>query len=333
MPLQETVAASALHAQTSVIGLETQRILVIEPTDSLDLEIWALQNRKLVEQRLAQYGAVLFRGWGIDSAELLWKVSSALAVDLPAFSEESSPRHRLTENVFTSTDYRAEYPIQLHSEYSYAGEWPMKLIFGCLQPADRGGETPIASTTAILARLSSATRALFRERNIMYVRTYRTGVGVGWQDTFATNDRAVVETRCHERGIRLEWLADGALRTRQVGAAIVHHPSTGVEVWFNHAFFFNVAAIEPLEMRQFFLEEGEDTWSTQTYFGDGTRIPDDVLEELREAYKSEKVACPWQRGDVFLLDNMLTAHGREPFEGSRRIAVVMADKMRRADLR
>jgi len=37
------------------------------------------------------------------------------------------------------------------------------------------------------------------------------------------------------------------------------------------------------------------------------------------------VAFPWQPQDVMLLDNMLTAHGRAPFKGSRRILVAMAE--------
>ena len=34
---------------------------------------------------------------------------------------------------------------------------------------------------------------------------------------------------------------------------------------------------------------------------------------------------PWQRGDIILLDNMLVAHGRDPFRGPRKIAVAMGE--------
>jgi len=37
------------------------------------------------------------------------------------------------------------------------------------------------------------------------------------------------------------------------------------------------------------------------------------------------VSFPWQPGDLLMLDNMLVAHGREPFAGRREILVGMAE--------
>jgi alpha-ketoglutarate-dependent taurine dioxygenase len=39
------------------------------------------------------------------------------------------------------------------------------------------------------------------------------------------------------------------------------------------------------------------------------------------------VLFPWQSGDVILLDNMLMAHGRTPFAGSRKVVAGMAQPM------
>jgi hypothetical protein len=33
---------------------------------------------------------------------------------------------------------------------------------------------------------------------------------------------------------------------------------------------------------------------------------------------------PWRRGDLLLIDNMLTAHGRRPCTGDRRVLVAMS---------
>lgn len=34
---------------------------------------------------------------------------------------------------------------------------------------------------------------------------------------------------------------------------------------------------------------------------------------------------PWRAGDLMLIDNVLVAHGRRPFEGARRVLVAMSD--------
>jgi alpha-ketoglutarate-dependent taurine dioxygenase len=49
------------------------------------------------------------------------------------------------------------------------------------------------------------------------------------------------------------------------------------------------------------------------------------MDEIRGAYDSETVKFDWQRGDLLLVDNMLVAHGREPFTGNRKVLVAMAE--------
>jgi hypothetical protein len=58
--------------------------------------------------------------------------------------------------------------------------------------------------------------------------------------------------------------------------------------------------------------------------GDGERIEPQVIEHINGVYEREAVVFPWQKGDVLMLDNMLAAHGRNPFKGQRKIVVGMA---------
>jgi len=40
---------------------------------------------------------------------------------------------------------------------------------------------------------------------------------------------------------------------------------------------------------------------------------------------------PYEEGDIFVLDNIMTAHGRTPFQGARKIGVMLGDEIDRND--
>ncbi len=60
-------------------------------------------------------------------------------------------------------------------------------------------------------------------------------------------------------------------------------------------------------------------------YADGSAIEDGVLDEIRAAYAATTLSYAWEAGDLLLLDNMLTSHGRAPFAGPRRILVAMTE--------
>lgn len=41
----------------------------------------------------------------------------------------------------------------------------------------------------------------------------------------------------------------------------------------------------------------------------------------------ETICFAWQQGDLLMIDNMLVAHGRNPFDGPRRILAAMGEPM------
>jgi hypothetical protein len=91
-------------------------------------------------------------------------------------------------------------------------------------------------------------------------------------------------------------------------------------IWFNQAHLFHVSSLDS-EIRDLLLSGGEPP--RNAFYGDGTPIDDSDLDAIRAAYEKETVVFRWQKRDVLLLDNMLTAHGRKPYRGARQIVVGM----------
>lgn len=325
-------ATSQELVKESFFAPEQALPLVIEPAvDGVDLIGWASDHRADLEQKLLRYGGILFRGFKVEPLADLNRLIEAIAGGALEYKERSSPRSQVEGNIYTSTDYPPEYPIFLHNENSYQHTWPLKIFFACaVEPHDRG-ETPIADVRKVYQRIDPAILQPFAEKGWMYIRNFGDGLGLPWQTVFQTTDRAAVEEYCHERGITVEWKAGDRLRTRAVRPAITRHPRTGEPVWFNHATFFHISTLVP-EVRNALLSQfAEEDLPTNTAYGDGTPVPDAVMEHLRAAYDQETILFPWREGDILMLDNMLVAHARSPFSGPRKILVGMSEPISRDD--
>jgi alpha-ketoglutarate-dependent taurine dioxygenase len=300
--------------------------LVISPAyPGLDITEWAQRNREPIDARLLEHGAVLFRDWQLNSVDKFERFAMAAAgEDLMDYSYRSTPRSAVSGKIFTSTEYPADQFIPLHNEMAYSRAWPMNIWFHCVKAAEVGGETPIADSRRVFARIDPQVRERFMRKNVLYVRNYGGGLDLSWQNVFQTTSRSEVESFCLGAGIEFEWREGDRLRTRQVCQAVARHPRTGEMVWFNQAHLFHVSNLEP-EMRDRFLAEfKEEELARNAYYGDGSLIEPSALEEIRQAYRQETVTFPWQSGDILMLDNMLAAHGRTPFTGSRKVVVAMA---------
>jgi alpha-ketoglutarate-dependent taurine dioxygenase len=309
--------------------------LLCEPAaEGVSLQAWAGRNRALVDSKLHEHGAILFRGFPVATAAEFDQCISAMSGGALEYRFRASPRTQVAPgfHIYTSTDYPEDQKIFPHNEHSYSPVFPLRLFLWCDIAPGYKGETPIGDTREIFRAIDPAVKEKFARKKIMYVRNYGDGFGLPWQTVFQTEDRAQVEAYCSSVGIGVEWKADGRLRTRQVGPAIVKHPRTGEALWFNHATFFHVSTL-PEQVRDALLADfGHDDLPQNTCYGDGSPIEPEVLEHLRSVYRNAMVEFPWQRGDVLMLDNMLAVHARNEFRGPRRILVSMAEAFNSKDL-
>lgn len=291
----------------------------------LNVHAWAQQHRAHIEEKVLAHGAVLFRNFGVTSIDQFNQAINVLSPGALEYMFRASPRTRVGGNIYTSTDYPANQMIFPHNEHSYSPRFPLRLFFYCHLASETGGETPLGSTRKIKELIAPHILEKFAQKNILYVRNYGDGFGLPWQSVFQTDDKKEVEEYCASVGISVEWKENDRLRTRQVGPAFVKHPKTGEHIWFNHGTFFHVSTLPASISESLTKNFSAEDLPTNTFYGDGSPIEPNVLEQLRAAYLQSLVRFKWQQGDIIFIDNILAVHGREPFTGARKIYTGMAE--------
>jgi amino acid adenylation domain-containing protein len=308
------------------LSTENKLPLVVQPAhDNVDFYDWVRHNQVFIRTSLLKYGALLFRGFGLATQAAFERFLPSISARLMTYMEGATPRTEVGQNLYTSTEYPADQSIAFHNELTYVTTWPKLIWFHCIQPAESGGETPIADVRRVFERIDPSIRKRFDEKGWMLVRNFGDGVSLPWQRSFHTTDKSEIEAYCRQACIEVEWKADGGLRTRQVRPAIAVHPQTLEPVWFNHVAFWHVSSLDKQVREAMLSMFSENDLPYHTYYGDGVPIEDSVVEEIRGAYEMERVEFGWQRGDILMLDNVLVAHGRNPFEGKRRVIVAMGE--------
>jgi alpha-ketoglutarate-dependent taurine dioxygenase len=290
----------------------------------------ATTRRDALSAQLLISGALLFRGFELRTTEEFGRLVDAFSGGSPRFGYAggASPRRAMKGgggNVYNSTEYPPAIELSLHNELSYTDVYPSLLFFFCLVAPGQGGATTLGDSRRILSRIDGSVLQAFRTHGMRYVRNLSADAGSGysWQDAFETDDPAQAEAACRHIGASFEWW-EGFLRVSQVRPAIARHSVTGEDVWFNQADGFHPSALDKDTYASLLAYHGnEDAFRLTVSFGDGTPIRPDMLDEVRAAIAAERCEHQWQAGDVLVLDNLLMAHGRAPFTGSRKIALAM----------
>jgi alpha-ketoglutarate-dependent taurine dioxygenase len=310
--------------------------VVVSPRAGADMTLAdaAPLLQRIVAESLERAGGVRFTGFRVESIEAFQRFAASCGDPLIGYEFASTPRSQVEGAVYTSTEYPPHRSIPLHNEQSYTREWPMRIWFHCALAARSGGATPIADSRAVYRALSPSLVERFAKRELLYVRNFGQGLDLPWQNAFGTEDPREVERICAARGIACAWRdsEDGErlLRTEERCQAVARHPRTGDMVWFNQANLFHLSTLDE-DMQEALVDAvGLDNVPRNVFYGDGAPLEADALAEIRAVLDDERITFPWLTGDVLMLDNMLSAHARDPFEGPRKVVVAMAQSYREA---
>jgi alpha-ketoglutarate-dependent taurine dioxygenase len=290
------------------------------PASTLDeVTAWIRGNRRRLCDEAALHGAILFRGFPVWTAEDFDRFVAAF--DLPNFPYEDSlsnaVRVNRTPRVFTANEAPPSVTIFLHHEMAQTPIYPSRLFFFCERPAESGGATPLCRSDVLWQRLRAERPEFARDcesKGLKYSNVMpsqndpSSGMGRSWQSTLRASTPGQAEERLKSLGYSWTWLDDGCLRATTAVLPAVRTLGDGRQTFFNQL----IAAF------QGWKDERNDPSKAIT-FGDGAPLDRDAVHVATRLGDELSFNVPWQRGDVALVDNFVTMHGRRAFTGTRKI--------------
>ena len=299
-------------------------IVILQADNKIqNLKAWIEQNLKFLDRLILKHGAVLIRGGCFADVQEFVDITNVFIPKIARYVEGGTPRTHLKNGTYTSTEFPKELSIFQHNELSYMKEVPEKIIFGCLEPASELGATPICDVRKVLNAIDKDIIEEFRKRKWKLLRNFGTGLGPDLMQAFGTESIPEIEKYCRKMDIECEVIDEFQVKTVRVRPAISSHKLTNEEVWLNHIAFWHPSSLTQTVREEMLYMLGEEGMPYNVFWGDGEKISDDIITNIRDAYQQSTIRFDWHKGDVLLMDNLLMSHGREPYEGERTVLVSM----------
>jgi len=313
---------------------------------------WLDAQKENLRKALQKHGAIRFKGFDVERPQDFEQIARCVAPDLKNDYLGTSPRDAVTDYVFHASELPGFYPIPQHIEMSFCANPPSMLFFSAMQPSEPdSGETPICDFRKVWQEMDPDVKARFVKGGMKNVRNYSAPDAPAgdemqlkpWDDMFQSRDKKVVEQKCRDEGFEAEWTEGDGLRLWGKQEVSRKHPVTGQEAWFNHLAIFHASSpageyeriynFRPTEENRNFLEFAQaleenmrakpaEQRSMHTFYADGSEIPDEDIEHVRDLIWKNIVIEPWEKGDVLAIDNFSVAHGRLPYKNDDREILV-----------
>ena len=191
--------------------------LVVTPKKGMKKEDFLAllrQHNPFFKERLLQEGAILLRGFPVDTpddfADVLEAMGTGKGVD---YIGGDSPRIRVKGPIYTSTEAPPWMKIPLHNELSFVKNYPTHIYFYCaIAPVDRG-QTIIGDCRKIYQTIDPEVRERFVSKGLKYVSRYYYKNALleklkghkTWINVFETEDKAEVEAKCKANEFGYKW--------------------------------------------------------------------------------------------------------------------------------
>ena len=280
---------------------------------------WVEKNKVKIEDELKIHGAILFRDMGVNDEQSFDRFIRAF--DWPSFTYEESlsnaVRRNRTELVFTANEAPPSVSIFLHHEMAQTPIYPSKLFFYCELASQSGGSTPICRSDVLLEHLRREIPnfvSACEDKGVRYSQTMpsdndlESGQGRSWGSTLNATSQEQAETKLRKLSYQWQWRDDGSLSVITPQLPAIRTLDDGRKVFFNQL----IAAFRG-------WQDARNVGEKSICFGDNSPISNEDMEVVIRLSDLLTFDVPWQTGDIVLIDNFVTMHGRRPFEGQRRV--------------
>mmetsp|Transcript_12860 Transcript_12860/g.19927 ORF Transcript_12860/g.19927 Transcript_12860/m.19927 type:complete len:450 (+) Transcript_12860:70-1419(+) len=316
----------------------------IHPSDKAAQKTWLYKNAAQLKMLKHAHGAVFFQGWDLlKDADGLNAAAEAVGLEAcPDPVEGVRPEiGGKSGKVYEGANNEKDSATHVGMHYEAApSQIPLSAFFACFEAADSGGEFLVCDGRRVLRDIDTKTLSTFQSRKHVWVlnefssdlssapgvlkylpfanevhREMMT-IGLDLMSPFNAHQYKVVR-RPNEKESQLAVIFSDPV------PVTIRNPATGLPNWFctldaTHRDTFNKRNPNAIKGQKFTSN------NLDIVHGDFGKISEKDLENSLAAIKSNTVEIAMKPGDGMLLDNLSVTHGRKPFSGKRKHAVVWA---------
>lgn len=296
---------------------------------------WVIMHRERLDALILKHGGIVLRGFPLVTSEDFGAVTACFPAYTGGYQGGAAARRSVAKGVYEATQRTGDQNIPIHQEMFYLRDYPPRIAFFAKKVAEQGGETTIADMRGVTREMPDSIRTRLETLGIQNIRNFAAKTGSseenrlmdkrGWDFAFYTDSEEEVEAVCARRHLRPHWHDDGSLTVFNLEDAFVPHPQTGERVYrggvhiahFYRGSYDNTGQAAELRAQQKF--------PSGAYLGDGSDLPEEEDAAFQQLVGRFTYSWKWRDGDVMILDNLLTGHGRNPFSGTRATEVALLD--------
>ena len=304
-------------------------LLELASSNSFDVDEKTLTPRCFVDF-LDKYKALVFRNEDRScSVEEFGHFTVNLQLQKYPYIGGAAPRTIVpvaagNDIVFTANESPPHMPIPFHHELAQCPNPPEYVFFYCETPSEQGGQTPLIDSTKCF-RYAKENHPGFisklMEHGARYTRTLpaeddpSSPIGRSYKNTWGvSNEDELIKKLSEIEGCSWEWKPDGSVR-------VTTEPVPAIRLVKDHAtnYVFQWTFANSIVAAYLGWEDSRNDRHDALRFGNGEKMPEDVLQDIADYMQESRIMHDWKQGDIMAVNNRLVMHSRNPFEGKRRV--------------